>query len=104
MKNFIITLVISIATLLAGLYLGAKYIGKGEVITALCVMGDVAVKEKYLSKEQFLSLTEDMGRQLKMKYSLLANNIVLSDDSVERASDSSDCSQILVAFTKGANK
>ncbi len=101
MKNLIITIFVSSATLLLGLYIGAKYIGQGEVIATLCVMGDVSVKEKYLSQKQFLELSESTGRKIKGDYPILAENIALSDAAVNRASKYSDCSQILVALTKG---
>ena len=101
MKALVITVLISIATLISGLYLGARYIGEGEVVVALCVMGDVAIKENYLSKRDFLSLSEKTGRKLKDKYPLLAKNLELSDAAVNMASEHSTCSQILVALTNG---
>jgi hypothetical protein len=101
MKNIIITALVSIATLMAGLYIGASYIGKGEVFVTLCVMGEVAVKENYLSEQQLLSLLESTGKKIKMDYSVLADNISLSDEFVSRASGNSNCSQMLVGLTKG---
>ena len=101
MKNIAIVAIVSIATLIAGLYLGAKYIGEGEVVIALCVTGDVAVKENYLSEQQLLELYEATGRKLKSDYPILAENMALSDESVSRASEYSNCSQALVALTKG---
>ncbi len=101
MKKLIITILVSSATLVLGLYIGAKYIGQGEVIATLCVMGDVSVKDEYLTQQQFLALSESTGRKIKRDYPVLAENIALSDAAVDRASKHSNCSQILVALTKG---
>jgi len=101
MKILVITVLISITTLISGLYVGARYIGEAEVVVALCVMGDVAIKENYLSKQKLLNLSEKTGRKLKDNYPLLAKNLELSDAAVNRASEHSNCSQILVALTNG---
>ena len=81
------------------MYVGGKYVGQGEVVATLCVMGDVAVKDGVLSEPQFLALAESTGRKIRADYPQLAGVVALSDESARRASPESSCSQILLALT-----
>ena len=65
MKCIVITLIVSIATLILGLYFGWKYIGTGESIATIYALRKAAVQDKKLSNEEFLKLTEEGGKILK---------------------------------------
>lgn len=64
-------------------------------------MGEVAVKDGFLDEQEYLSLSESTGRKIKADYPVLVDGIALSDEAIKRASPGSNCSQILVALTKG---
>ncbi len=56
MKCIVITLIVSIATLILGLYFGWKYIGAGEVAATLTVMQKKTIPSKIFCKF-FLSVS-----------------------------------------------
>lgn len=102
MKNTMMVIAAVSIALIIGLFLGGKYIAKGELVVAMCVLGDTAIEEEYLSEENLLRLTESTGKVIRSKYPVIASNIQLSNESIGRASKNSRCSQILVALSKGA--
>ncbi len=101
MKHIVLTIVAVVLSLIAGAYFGGKYIGKGESILLTCVMGDVAVKEGYLTLDRYLSLSERTGAVISERYPIVGRELMMSDTFVDSASKASDCSQILVSLTKG---
>jgi len=101
-KLLLILLGLILGTLLGG-YLGTVYFAKGEVILSMCTMGDIATKNSYLTKQQLLSLAEKTGQELTIKYPLVAKHLLLDEASIGKASEQSDCSQLLVSLSKGIN-
>ena len=101
MKNTIVIIIFVVTAFIIGLFLGGKYLGEGEVVLAMCVLGDTAIEEGYLSEEELMLLTESTGKAISDDYPFFVSSIQLSNDSISRASENSRCSQILVALSKG---
>jgi hypothetical protein len=100
--KIILTIIITFCTTFTlGLYVSWKFIGQSEVITTLCTIGDVAVEENILTKDEFLILSESTGRKLSNKYGSFVNNLIWDDEALKQASPDSDCSQIMKAINKG---
>ncbi|PLY12035.1 MAG: hypothetical protein C0631_18160 [Sedimenticola sp.] len=101
MKASLFTTFFAAGCLVLGIYLGGKYLGKGDVIASLCVMGEVAVRDGYLSKDQLLELSEKTGHEIKTRYPPLADNITLTDRSIVNDLSDSDCTRILGQLIQG---
>ena len=85
MKCIVITLIVSIATLIAGLYFGWKYIATGEVAATLTVMQKKAADEGLLSEEKFTQLLEKSGKELQKEYPSVAKAILSTKGSAKIA-------------------
>lgn len=101
MKRILVIVMVVVLSLITGAYFGGKYIGKGESILLICVMGEVAVKEGYLTGDKYLSLSEETGKLISERYPIVGKQLVMSDAFINSASKASNCSQILVSLTKG---
>ncbi len=101
MKSIVVNVGVFIITLVFGMLVGWKVLGTGEVVVSLCVLGDVAEKEGYLEREQYLELLQSTGKQIKTNYPILAKSMKLSKKTMGLASEHSNCSQALVAISKG---
>ena len=101
MKHTLVTIVAAALSLVIGAYFGGKYIGKGESILLTCVMGEVAVKEGYITLDKYLSLSERTGAVISERYPIAGRVLMMSDAFIDSASKSSGCSQVLVSLTKG---
>ena len=101
MKCIVITLLVSIATLLLGLYFGWKYIGTGEVAATLTVMKKKAVDEGYMSEEKFTELLEKSGKELQKEYPSVAKAIQTTKSSAKIAPENAG---VIDALTKEMEK
>ena len=101
MKCIVITLLVSITTLMLGLYFGWKYIGAGEVAATLTVMKKKAVDEGYMSDEKFTELLEKSGKELDKNYPAVAKAIRTTKSSAKIASKNAD---VIDALVKGMAK
>ncbi len=97
MKCIVITLIVSIATLILGLYLGWKYIGAGEVAATLTVMKKKAASEGYMSEEKFTQLLEKSGKELQKAYPSVAKAIESTKSSAKIAPENAG---VIDALTK----
>ena len=97
MKCIVITLIVSIATLILGLYFGWKYIGAGEVAATLTVMKKKAVGEGYMSEEKFTELLEKSGKELQKEYPSVAKAIQSTKSSAKIAPENA---AVIDALTK----
>ena len=97
MKCIVITLIVSIATLILGLYFGWKYIGAGEVAATLTVMKKKAASEGYMSEEKFTQLLEKSGKSLQKEYPSVAKAILSTKGSAKIAPENAG---VIDALTK----
>ena len=101
MKSYISTTFVVAGSVLLGMYLGDKYMGKGETMAALCVMGDVAVEQGYLSDQQLIELSEKTGQEIKSKYPQLAETLGSIDRSIAGDLSHSNCTKVVNYLIKG---
>ncbi|MCG8427715.1 MAG: hypothetical protein MI754_10210 [Chromatiales bacterium] len=101
MKATIFTTFLAAICIVIGMYLGGKYLGKGDIVATLCIMGETAIEQNYLNKEQLLELSEKTGLALKRNYPELAETIAAGDRSVVVDMSNSDCTQITGYLIRG---
>lgn len=95
MKAYLATTFLMAGSVLFGMYLGGKYLGKGETLAAMCVMGDVALEQGYLSESQLGELSGRTGQAIKKQYPQLAETFSSTDRSIAGDVAHSNCVMVV---------